>query len=46
MNNKRWVVQKRHDILTVIVYSVVGLILVTGLITLANYAIYANSLAR
>jgi hypothetical protein len=44
--NHRWVVQKRHDMLTVIVYSIVGLILVAGLVTLANYAIYSNSLHR
>jgi hypothetical protein len=44
--NNRWVVQKRYDMLTVIVYSIVGLILVIGLVTLVNYVIYSNALHR
>jgi len=44
--HNRWVVQKRHEMLTVIIYSVVGLIVVMTLVTLANYAIYANSLHK
>jgi hypothetical protein len=38
----RWVVQKRNDMLIVIIYSVVGLIVVMGLVTLINYAAYTN----
>jgi hypothetical protein len=44
--NNRWVVQKRNEMLTVIIYSVVGLIIVTALVTLANYAMSANPAAR
>jgi hypothetical protein len=44
--NNRWIVQKRHDMLTTIVYSIIGLILVTGLVTLMNYAIYSNHMNR
>ncbi len=40
--NNRWVVQKRSDMLIVIVYSVVGLAVVTGLVTLLNYVAYAS----
>ncbi|MFZ0784804.1 MAG: hypothetical protein WBC67_00045 [Candidatus Acidiferrales bacterium] len=40
--HNRWVVQKRNDMLVVILYSFLGLILVTGLITLVNYLIYTK----
>jgi hypothetical protein len=41
-----WIVQKRHDMLTVVIYSAVGLIIVTVLVTLANYAMYGNSVPK
>jgi hypothetical protein len=42
--NNRWVVKKRHEMLAVIIYAVVGLILVIGFVTYVNYAMYAHSL--
>ena len=42
----QWIVQKRHEMLTVVICSVVGLIIVTALVTLANYAMYANSVPK
>ncbi len=44
--NNQWIVKKRHETLTVIIYSVIGLIVVTVLVALANYAIYSNSIQR
>ncbi len=41
--SNQWIVKKRHETLKVIIYSVIGLIIVTGLVTLLNYAVYANS---
>ncbi|MGA8872921.1 MAG: hypothetical protein WA434_18955 [Candidatus Acidiferrales bacterium] len=44
--NNQWIVKKRHETLTVIIYSVIGLIVVTVLVALANYAMYSNSMHR
>jgi hypothetical protein len=38
----QWAIEKRQELLRVILYSVVGLAVVIGLVTLANYALYAN----
>lgn len=38
--------EKRREMRRVIIYSVVGLIIVTALIVLLNYAMYANSSKR
>jgi hypothetical protein len=42
----RWVTEKRRDMFAVILYSLVGLIIVTALVTLTNYAAYSNTLHR
>jgi 3-mercaptopyruvate sulfurtransferase SseA len=39
----RWAIEKRRELWRVIAYSIVGLIIVTALVTLVSYAIYANS---
>jgi len=44
--DSRWIVEKRREMRRVIIYSVVGLIVVTVLVTLLNYAMYANSSKR
>jgi len=44
--DSRWVVEKHREMRRVIIYSVVGLIIVTVLVTLLNYAMYANSSKR
>ena len=44
--DNRWVIQKRREMRKVVIYSIVGLIIVTGLVTLLSYAIYANSASR
>jgi hypothetical protein len=44
--DNRWVIEKRREMWRVIIYSVVGLIIITGLVTLLNYASYANSSKR
>jgi hypothetical protein len=41
-----WAAEKRRELLTVIIYSVAGLIIVTVLVTLANYAMYAHAAAQ
>jgi uncharacterized membrane protein YukC len=41
--DNQWIVKKRHETLKVIIYSIVGLIIVTVLVTLLNYAMYSNS---
>jgi hypothetical protein len=40
--DRRWAHEKRHELVVVIIYSVVGLALVTALVTLANYAMYSG----
>lgn len=44
--NNQWIVKNRREKLTVVIYSVIGLIVVTVLVTLANYALYSSSLHR
>lgn len=44
--DNRWVIQKRREMWRVMIYSIVGLIIVTGLVTLLSYAMYANSASR
>jgi len=41
--SNRWIIKKRHETLKLIIYSVIGLIIVTVLVTLLNYAMYNNS---
>jgi hypothetical protein len=41
--DNRWAIEKRRELWRVIAYSIVGLIIVTALVTLVSYAIYANS---
>jgi hypothetical protein len=41
--NNRWIVQKRSDMTAVIVYSIIGLILMMGLVTWLNYAVYSTA---
>lgn len=43
---KQWVVRKRNDMLIAVICSVVGLIIVTALVTFANYAMYADSVPK
>jgi hypothetical protein len=43
MMSNRWIIKKRHETLKLIIYSVIGLIIVTVLVTLLNYAMYNNS---
>lgn len=42
----QWVSPKRREIWAVTIYSIVGLIVVMGLVTLLNYAFYANAVVR
>jgi len=44
--NNQWFVKKRNEKLMVVIYSVIGLIVMTVLVTLANYAMYSNSVHR
>jgi hypothetical protein len=44
--DRRWVVEKRHELVLVIIYSVVGLAVVTALVTFANYAMYSSSAGK
>ena len=44
--NNQWIVKKRHETLTVVIYSVIGLIVVAVLVTLLNYAMYNNSASK
>ncbi len=44
--NNQWIVKNRRETLTVVIYSVIGLIVVTVLVTLANYALYSTSMHR
>ena len=46
MMSNQWIVKKRHETLKIIIYSVIGLIIVTVLVTLLNYAIYNNSASK
>jgi hypothetical protein len=46
MMSNQWVVKKRHETLKVIIYSVIGLIIVTALVTLLSYAMYNNSASK
>jgi hypothetical protein len=39
----RWVVEKRYEMVAVIVYSIVGLAVVAVLVTFVNYALYSNA---
>lgn len=38
--------EKRREMRRVIIYSVVGLIIVTALVVLLNYAMYSNSASK
>jgi hypothetical protein len=40
--DRRWAREKRHELLMLIIYSAVGLAVVTALVTLANYAMYSG----
>ena len=42
----RWVVEKRYEMVAVIVYSIVGLSVVAALVTFVNYALYSNAGGR
>jgi len=44
--DRRWVLEKRHELVTVIIYSVLGLAVATALVTFANYALYSSSAAK
>jgi hypothetical protein len=41
--DSRWVVEKRREMRIVVIYAIIGLVIVTGLVTLLNYAMYSNS---
>jgi uncharacterized membrane protein YuzA (DUF378 family) len=43
MMDARWVVEKRYEMVAVIIYSIVGLAVVTALVIFANYALYSNA---
>jgi len=42
----QWVVPKRRETWPVVIYSIVGFIVVMGLVTLLNYAFYANAIPK
>ncbi len=39
----RWVVPKRDQTWTIVIYSVIGLIILMGLIVFINYLVYYHS---
>jgi uncharacterized membrane protein YuzA (DUF378 family) len=41
--DERWVVEKRYEMVAVIIYSLVGLAVVAALVTFINYAMYSNA---
>ncbi|MGA3293628.1 MAG: hypothetical protein ABSE45_06550 [Candidatus Acidiferrales bacterium] len=46
MLDRRWAVEKRHELVIVIIYSVVGLAIATALVTYLNYALFSGSAAK
>lgn len=42
----QWVVPKRRETWSLIICSVVGMIVVMGLVTLLNYAVYSKAILR
>jgi hypothetical protein len=44
--DSRWVVEKRREMRIVVIYAIIGLVIVTGLVTLLNYAMYNNSSSK
>jgi type IV secretory pathway protease TraF len=44
--DSRWVVERRREMRIVVIYAIIGLVIVTGLVTLLNYAMYNNSSSK